>query len=65
MVLDCNKYVAADTEKLKLKMNTIKLVHDIVNTIIKHFWKNFKNATSIYHKKQTDDTFDTLYEYSL
>ncbi|KAG1791151.1 uncharacterized protein HD556DRAFT_1445406 [Suillus plorans] len=52
MVFDCNKYVAAGTEKPKFKTNTTKPAHDIANAIIKNFWKDLKNATSVYRKKQ-------------
>ncbi|KAG2083677.1 uncharacterized protein F5147DRAFT_660107 [Suillus discolor] len=54
--INCNKYVATGTEKPKFKTNTTKPAHDIANAIIKHFWKDLKNATSMYHKKQIDDS---------
>lgn len=37
MVLALDKYVAADTQKLKAKASTTKWVQYITNTIIKHF----------------------------
>ncbi|KAG2063199.1 hypothetical protein BDR04DRAFT_1164120 [Suillus decipiens] len=61
MVLDCNKYVAAGTEKPKLKMSTTKLAHDIANAVIKYFWKDLKTATKIYRKHQTDGSNNQMH----
>ncbi|KAG2336061.1 hypothetical protein BDR05DRAFT_953632 [Suillus weaverae] len=54
MVLDCDKYVAAGTEKPKLNRGTTKQAHDIANAIIKYFWKDLKTATKVYRKKEPD-----------
>lgn len=61
MVLDTNKYVAAGTERPKLKTSTTKRANEIANAIVKHFWKDLKNATSVYRKKQTDGSSSQMH----
>jgi hypothetical protein len=54
MVLECDKYVAAGTQKSHAKTSTTKRAHDIANAIIKYFWTNIKTATKVYRRKETD-----------
>ena len=54
MVLECDKYVAAGTQKSKGTMTTTKRAQDIANVVIKYFWKTLKKATKVYRKKETD-----------
>ncbi|KAG1828584.1 hypothetical protein DFJ58DRAFT_848318 [Suillus subalutaceus] len=61
MVLECDKYVAAGTEKPKVRSSTTQPAHDIANAIIKHFWKDLKTATKTYRKKQTDGSNNQMH----
>ncbi|KAG2358820.1 hypothetical protein BDR07DRAFT_1379141 [Suillus spraguei] len=61
MVLDGNKYVAAGTEKPKLKTSTTTRAHEIASTVVKYFWKDLKTATNVYREKETNGSNNPMH----